>query len=113
MKECLYLGAVPYEEVGSSVGSDNYYHRMLIETTAYIGQLKRIIKTLGLVTPDNVFIVRNSSYHEFGTYYDVVVEYNSDDIIAEQFAYTLEANVPAYWDLESKIILETMKDDWS
>ena len=39
-----------------------------------------------------------SFHHDFGTYYEVVCYYNDNDEEAQNYCYTIEADMPERWE---------------
>ena len=99
MTDYIDLGSSPCDEDCAQVGSDNYRHRARTECTAYINQLKRMFPTLS-DTPVTLRIKSNP--HDFGTYYEVIAEFNENDPRACALAYAMENGAPATWDDEAR-----------
>jgi len=94
VKEYLELGSTPVEETCAQVGEDNYINKAMQECRAYVKQLLRL-------HPGLDFKVK-SFPHDFGSYYEVVLYYNSTDIESVNRAYEVEASLPQYWDDAAK-----------
>lgn len=96
--EKLYLGPTPPEEPCAQVGWLNYREQALKECRAYIRQLKR---DFGEPPPGARFAL-SQEMHDFGTYYEVVVQYDTEDEEASVFAFRVEANLPSTWDAQAR-----------
>lgn len=94
----LYLGVTPFGEDCTQVGSADYADKSLKECRAFINQLKRMF---GEPPPGAEFQI-NINPHDFGIYYDVVVEFYECDTKASKYAYRVESHQPEKWDEEAK-----------
>lgn len=102
MREYLELGPVPCDEKCEQVGPDCNYQRMALESREYANQLARMFPG----AEDAYCSFRVKSFpHDFGTYYEVVVRYDSDDENSAAFAFNVEENLPAEWDAEARKVL--------
>lgn len=99
----IEIGCTPSGEPCAQVGSDDYYERMKKETRAFKAQLERLFPL-----PAGVFgrLAVKGFPHDFGTYHEVVAMFNEDDKASCEWAYSIEANMPEYWDETAKIALE-------
>ena len=94
MRDYLTLGPTPAEEPCAQLGEPTYNRRTRIETTVYIRQL---IRQFGDPPGLDHFKVKGFS-HEFGVYHEVVITYSDDSDESIEFAFHVEANLPARWD---------------
>lgn len=101
----LSLGPVPAEEEAASVGTKDYEHRCAIECAAYRNMLERLHPV-----PDGVpaRYRRRRFPHDFGGYYEIVVEFDSTSEEATDFAYSVENNLPIHWDDEARHAVPTV-----
>lgn len=101
MKDTLFLGPAPHDERCAQLGPDDdeYISRARRECNAFIKQLKR---TYGKELPESVRLRIVAERHDFGTYYEVGVTYDTDDEKAAEVAFWFDANVPATWDAEAR-----------
>ena len=91
MEDYLCLGPVPAFENCQQVGTDSYdYDR----DTADLKRYKAILQERW---PEAHFAVK-SFPHDFGTYREVVVYYDTED--PNPIALEVEANLPTTWDEE-------------
>lgn len=103
MTDYIELGSAPCEEDCAQVGSENYYEKVVEESKRYISLLE---KKFGKYRPLNCSFRKKSFPHDFGTYYEVVVTYNSNDEDSVKFAYHVENNLPTTWGDDREIPLE-------
>ena len=100
MKESQYgldsvsLGPTPPGEDCAQVGTDDYYKWTKIEIRAYAKQIQRLFPDM----PPNVRLKISSNPHDFGTYHELEVVFNSNDEDAMNYAFDMENNTPEYWD---------------
>lgn len=106
MIETIEIGATPYEEDCYQVGCDNYVTLAKIQCNAFIAQL---VRALGSPPPGAKLFVKGNP-HDFGRYYEVAVSFDSNNESAAEYAYNLDANVPASWDSEAKIVPNAVSD---
>ena len=90
----FYLGPSPYEEDCIAVGENDYARRARLECQIYISQLKRMFKNI----PQGVRFLILANDHDFGIYYEVVIQYNPNDATSIDFSLNVEENLPATWD---------------
>ncbi len=100
MREYIELGSTPYEEDCAQVGSIDYSTRARIECREYIAQLTRLFgyKLEGI----NASLWTKAFPHDFGTYHEVVVMFDSNDGEAIDVAIHIENNLPSEWDEVAK-----------
>lgn len=94
--ETLTIGSVPCDESCAQVGQENYAKQARIECRALINQLERTFPYTG---PDGTaWLFIKSNPHDFGTYYEVEVKYDTECEAACDWAFLLEASLPERWD---------------
>lgn len=92
MKDFISLGTVPCNENCCQVGRPNYDKYGKLEANEF----KRMIEnTLGPFHYVKIKVTKNP--HDFGSYYDVIVEFDRDEIQIAT-ACEIEDNVPITWD---------------
>lgn len=96
MREQLELGCVPFKEDCKQVGRDS-----LDEIKKEVWEYKRFLEKLFPI-PDNlkdmgVIYRLKACPHDFGTYYEVILSFPSDNELAWSFALNVENNLPANW----------------
>ena len=93
--EYLYLGPIPCEE--DAVQISQYY-----DTSEMVKQVRQFIAMLQERfpnPPDQAFLaIKREGMHDYGTYFEAVIKYNDDDRDATEYAFFVEANLPARWD---------------
>ena len=102
----LTLGPVPCDEDCAQVGSRDFRNQSRREMKAYINQLKREFPEW--VGHDVAFKIMSFA-HDFGSYGEVVIEWNMDCEKAQSFAIHVENNLPMNWDSEA---LEELDDSF-
>lgn len=104
----IYLGSTPCEEECASVGDEHYQSDARIEIGAYIDQLNR---TFHFHRSDLGIIFRKKREpHDFGGYYEVVVDFEGFNWLSSPLAYVIEEHTPTEWDVIAlqEIILRTV-----
>jgi hypothetical protein len=105
MKESFELGTtVPLDEPCAQLGSDTYYNDSNAEVIALIDMIERTIGN----PPPGTRLKKISCPHDFGTYYDISVVYDSDDEESEEYMLQVESNLPYEWDEKAKEVLKTL-----
>lgn len=99
--ECMELGAAPYEVEPAQVGQDDYSDKARKECSAFKKQLLRILKKKTETLPENFSLLVKGFSHDFGTYYEVVCKFNSNDEASWNLYEFLDENIPANWDDEA------------
>ena len=114
MRDRYELGTtVPHEEQCSQVGAPNFSITSRMEARALISQLRRLHGP----EPEGAVLKLISCPHDFGTYYDVAVEYQDDSEEAEAYMLKIDGGVPDTWDeqarkeLEAQDYFSKMKED--
>lgn len=103
MRDYLTLGPTPSDEKCSQVGTDNYVEQSKKECTAYVHQLERLFTTaIDSKVPEDCYFGIKRFDHDFGSYREVVIYYDSDNEESSNFAFNVENNCPANWDDEAK-----------
>lgn len=99
MKDYLSLGAVPCNEDCVQVNRDaDYYPAMRAQAKVYKEQLERMFPE----QPDGAYLTVKTFPHDFGSYCEVCVVFDSDNEAACEYAYNLENNTPECWDEEAR-----------
>lgn len=90
----LPLGSTPCDEECAQVGDNDYSWKVRIESKRYIEQLKRQF-------PDweskRVNFRIKAFIHDFGSYHEVVVDFDENDSVSVEYAYEIENNLPSTW----------------
>ena len=95
MNDLLELSSAPVQELCAQVGSEFYEQDMNAEIAAYLDLLRRAFPADGDCAK---FAVKRFS-HDFGSYQEAVVKFNSRSEKSVDFAFHVEANLPQHWDL--------------
>lgn len=106
MEDYLLLGGTPPDEVCAQVGEENYGEKARLECRIFAEQLRRYATAQGKVIPAGVTIRTKSNHgHDYGTYYEVAIFFDTEDEAQTEFAYWLENNLPGEWDAEARAAL--------
>lgn len=98
MRETYEIGSSPCDEDCAQVGADNYSARARAECNAFRNQLRRVFGD----EPEGAALRVKANYHDFGTYYEVVVTFDCDNEAAADYAWRVQENTPARWDAEAR-----------
>ena len=90
----LDIGSSPSDEDCVQVGTDDYARRARIECIAFI---EALIKKHG-EPPANTTLRVKGNPHDFGTYYEVVCDYDPDDETSAEYAFKCEGESPLTWE---------------
>lgn len=96
MRDFIHIGSSPCEEECVQVGSPDYATRAKKECARFIAQIQRHYPE-----PDNGYLKIKANPHDFGTYYEVVAVYETDDEESTNWAFDIEGdakNVLMVWD---------------
>jgi len=93
-RDRLELGPNPSDESTIQIGEDNYRQRAIEEGRRYIELIR---KKLG-PEPEGARLKITSNSHDFGTYYEVVCEYDDEFPEAINYAYACDSDGPKTWD---------------
>lgn len=93
-RDYVTLGSTPHGEDCAQVGVDDYRARTPQEARVYIDQLTRVFGQL----PEKVRLRLKSFPHDFGTYHEVICDYDDEDPEATDYAIKLENESPEFWD---------------
>ena len=100
--ERIEVGSSPYEEMPAQVGSEGYHDKAAKECGTYKRQLLRILNKKTQTLPDNFSLFVKGFSHDFGTYYEVVCKFKTDDEASWNLYDFLEENLPSHWDDEAR-----------
>lgn len=87
------IGSSPAEEDCAQVGSDNYPELSRAECRRFIELIRSVVGP----EPEGARLIIKSNPHDFGTYYEVAVKFDSDDEDASAYAYRCEEEAPTRW----------------
>lgn len=88
----ISLGPVPAEEDCAQVGETNYTHKATYECRRYAKALRTKYPP-----PPGARVGIKSFPHDFGSYHEVVVEYDPENGLATEYAFRLEGSLPSTW----------------
>ena len=96
VRDYISIGSSPADEDCAQLGSEDYYERAKEECKRFIDLIREVCGQ----EPEGARLKIKSNPHDFGTYYDVVVEF--DDMIedAVNYAFHVEGNSPLTWEEE-------------
>jgi hypothetical protein len=92
-QETFFIGSAPYEEDCAQTTDSGFAQQNLKECRVYMEQLLRVFG----VQPSRAFLAIKAQEHDFGTYREVVVNFDPEDPEAEKYAMEVEGGVPK-WD---------------
>lgn len=94
MRDYINIGCTPSAEKCAQVGDPDYTNKAKEECKRFI---KQLVKEFG-EPPSSASLKIKSFHHEFGIYHEVVCYFNEGDEEAENYCYTIEADMPEYWE---------------
>ena len=95
MREYMTLGTVPFEEDCVQVNSNEDY---LPEMNKEVRRFVEFLNNRFINKPENAYFAVKSESHDFGTYKEAAVFYDTNDSDSEEFAFFVECRLPATWD---------------
>ena len=96
MRDYLTLGPTPSDESCAQVGSPDYLKWSRIESAIFIDQLNRVMPP-----PEGARFSLKTFQHDFGSYVEVVANYDDDNEEQVSWAYKAESETPLTWDTEA------------
>ena len=100
MRDYIEIGPTPSDENCAQVGDIYYGIRSKIETTAYLNQLNRMFPEV--LNSSTLRFSIKTFQHDFGSYKEVVINYDSDDEEEYEIAISkIDKNIPSNWDEEA------------
>jgi len=101
----LEIGCSPTDESCVNVTNDYPYREaMLHECKVFKEYLERKFPA-----PEGAYLRTKSCPHDFGSYCEVICNFDQDNHEAAVYAYMLESHTPILWDDESKRQLRANK----
>lgn len=94
MKDLVYLGSSPVDELCVQVGSPDYDFRAEVECRRYIETIR---KQFG-PEPEGAELKIKWALHEFGRYAEVVCEFDDSNAKATEYAFKIEDDLPKTWE---------------
>ena len=102
MRDYLTIASAPVDEPCAQVGSDNYDQQSRKECRVFKNQLRRLFGP----EPEGAVLKIKSFPHDFGSYREVVCEFDDNYPESVEYAFKLEAETPENWDEQAKEELE-------
>ncbi len=95
MRDHLFLGPTPGAEPCLQLGSPDFtMEKAKLECRRYIELLEQKFRPV----PEGAYFRIKTETHEFGSYPEVVVDFDSENEEAVDFAFHVENNLPGTWD---------------
>lgn len=107
MRDFMEVGCSPSDESCVHVGEDDYMFRARAECRRYA---ELIEKKFG-PPPGMAAIGIKSFPHDFGTYLEVVIGFDTDDDEESGYAYAVEAHAPRTWSDDAPVDWRAMRKD--
>lgn len=96
MREYLTLGPTPCDELCAQVGDPDYHDRATLEVRRYIDLL---VKKFGDPPGGAYYTFGMKSFpHDYGSYWEAVIYYDTELPETVEFAFRVENNLPATWE---------------
>jgi hypothetical protein len=102
MRDFMTLGPVPFEEECIQVSPEVDYTEMRNEVVKFVNLLQERFVNI----PENAYFSIKRESHDFGTYFEAAVYWDTEDTDSQTFAFFVESNLPAHWSDDAKL-------DWS
>lgn len=103
--DTITLGTTPADEPCAQVGHSLYRELCRIERNAFRSQIQRHYPRPDSLTDSDVRIRVHANAHDFGTYFDLEIVYDSSNPAAVSYAFSIEedaAHKLLRWDDEAK-----------
>lgn len=105
MREYMEIGSTPHGESCAQVGSDDYMNRATMEMDTYIRLMERLFPE---ASSKNINFKKKWFDHDFGSYGEVCMFWNTEDEDANDYIYEIDKNLPENWD---KVAMEELGID--
>ena len=93
MRDYVNVGSSPANEPCAQLGTDDYSRVARAECKRFI----EVIRAALGPEPDGARLYVKGNAHDFGTYYEVVCEYDEEKPESVDYAYRCESDAPADW----------------
>ena len=103
MKDFMTLGPVPFEEDCIQVSPEVDYSAMRKEVANYVA----LLESRFINIPENAYFGIKRESHDFGTYFEAAVYWDTEDADSQAFANFVESHLPATWAEDSKLDWKT------
>jgi hypothetical protein len=94
MQDFITLGTAPIDEPCAQLGQSDDDGKARAACRRFLGRLRQ---TFGDEPPGARFAIK-SFPRDFGTYYEVVILFDTEDEQAAHYAYRCENELPATWE---------------
>jgi len=94
MRNYFVIGSSPYEEDCVQVGVPDYYPKALDECQRFI----TLLRTIFGPEPAGAQLAIKAFDHDFGTYHEVVVWFDTDIPASIEYAERCDNDAPATWE---------------
>ena len=103
MIDYLHIGSTPHAENCAQVGSAEYSIKARAECKRFVAQIERHYPI-----PEGAiaYLKVKANPHDFGTYYDIALIYDTDNEEHTKWVSKVEGELPNKWDFESRTELE-------
>ena len=91
----MEIGSTPHGENCAQVGSDNYMNLATIEMDTYIRLMERLFPE---ASSRNINFKKKWFDHDFGSYGEVCMFWDSENEEANNYVYEIDKNLPENWD---------------
>lgn len=108
MKDFIYIGSSPCEESCAQVGEDDYERKSRDECRRFIRDIRLELGP----EPEGARLTSRSFPHDYGSYREVICEYDNENEEAVAYALKCESNAPAYWRPEPWPEPQAEETDW-
>jgi hypothetical protein len=102
MREYMEIGSTPHGENCAQVGSENYMNLATMEMDTYIRLMERLFPE---ASSKNINFKKKWFDHDFGSYGEVCMFWNSENEEANNYVYEIDRNLPESWD---KVAMEEL-----
>ncbi len=103
MRDFMTLGPVPFEEECIQVSPEVDYTEMRKEVSNYVAMLDKRFLNI----PENAYFGIKRESHDFGTYFEAAVYWDTEDEESRDFAFYVENHLPASWNDNSTLDWKT------
>jgi hypothetical protein len=100
MRDELSIGPVPSDKACQQVGTSHY------DPTKARSECRRFIQAIRIQCgnePEGATLRIKSNPHDFGSYLEVVVQYEEDNEAAVEYAFKVEGNAPTEWPTDEEV----------
>lgn len=101
MQEEIMFGPTPSDEKCAQIGDHNYRRNALLECHTLIRQIRRQFGQ----EPEGCELHIASCLHDFGTYFEVAITFDTTKKPSVKYAFDLDRELPKKWDEESRKFL--------